>query len=410
VDWDDGSGTGWLGPFASGDTIVVADSWQRGGPMAVRCQARDSLGPNPDWSAPHVTNISAEGVVKWDYCLGRPRFSGPAVGPDQTIYVSCEGGGLLALNPDGTLRWAAPARAWSSPVVAADGTIHVLGCPQGASGYYALAYTPDGAERWRFPIPYGLRWGAPALGPDGTVYVISYADTVYAINPDGTRRWTLASQRFTWTDFAIAPDGTIYLGCGLDSLQALNPDGTVKWRVPAGLMRPAALAIGADGTLYHCGGLAGSPWLDARDPDGTPRWQCPLPDGSESSPVIGPGNTIYLCTEFSGTVAVSPDGVLRWRVPDTENSASPAVRQDGVLYRVNENGIFTALNPDGSVRWKQNLEEDTYAARIAVMPDGTILVCTESALVALAGTSPLADSPWPKHGHDLRNTGRVGGR
>ena len=29
---------------------------------------------------------------------------------------------------------------------------------------------------------------------------------------------------------------------------------------------------------------------------------------------------------------------------------------------------------------------------------------------ALRGTSPLADSPWPKFQHDLRNTGRVGGR
>jgi hypothetical protein len=30
-------------------------------------------------------------------------------------------------------------------------------------------------------------------------------------------------------------------------------------------------------------------------------------------------------------------------------------------------------------------------------------------LYALWSPSPLADSPWPKFRHDLRNTGRTGG-
>ena len=44
-------------------------------------------------------------------------------------------------------------------------------------------------------------------------------------------------------------------------------------------------------------------------------------------------------------------------------------------------------------------------------PDGTVYFGSDSnGFYALRGTSPLANSSWPKFHHDLRNTGRVGGR
>jgi len=46
----------------------------------------------------------------------------------------------------------------------------------------------------------------------------------------------------------------------------------------------------------------------------------------------------------------------------------------------------------------------------AIAPDSTIYFCANDGyLYALKGTQPIADSPWPKFHHDLKNTGRVDG-
>lgn len=48
----------------------------------------------------------ASGAVKWTYDAFEPIRSSPAIGGDGTIYVGLGDGRLLALNADGTLRWA----------------------------------------------------------------------------------------------------------------------------------------------------------------------------------------------------------------------------------------------------------------------------------------------------------------
>ncbi len=50
VDWDDGSDSGWLGPYASGEEIAVSHSWSRRGDYTIRVQAKDSGGHESMWS------------------------------------------------------------------------------------------------------------------------------------------------------------------------------------------------------------------------------------------------------------------------------------------------------------------------------------------------------------------------
>jgi len=50
VDWDDGSNTGWLGPYASGEQIEVEHSWSRRGDYTVTAQAKDAGGAESMWS------------------------------------------------------------------------------------------------------------------------------------------------------------------------------------------------------------------------------------------------------------------------------------------------------------------------------------------------------------------------
>lgn len=54
---------------------------------------------------------------------------------------------------------------------------------------------------------------SPAIGADGTVYVGSTDDYLYAIDPmDGTKKWSFATGAAIYSSPAIGADGTIYVG------------------------------------------------------------------------------------------------------------------------------------------------------------------------------------------------------
>jgi len=72
---------------------------------------------------------------------------------------------------------------------------------------------------------------------------------------------------------AIATDGTVYIGSDDKKVYALNPDGSKKWEFVAGDQIKSSPAIGTDGTIYvgsnegkvyaiatSSKGLADSPW------------------------------------------------------------------------------------------------------------------------------------------------------
>ena len=94
----------------------------------------------------------------------------------------------------------------------------------------ALAGTP-GTEKWSFET--GDWVSSPAIGPDGTIYVGSRDYRLYAINPDGTKKWwSFWTEGAVGSSPAIGPDDTIYIGS--DKLYAINPDGTEKWSFKTG--------------------------------------------------------------------------------------------------------------------------------------------------------------------------------
>lgn len=88
----------------------------------------------------------------------------------------------------------------SSPAIASDGTVYIAGSIGDANGnrrLYALSSTGPVKTGW--PVTIGQRItstsdkgieASPALGPDGTIYIGSWDNTLYAINPSGTVKWT----------------------------------------------------------------------------------------------------------------------------------------------------------------------------------------------------------------------------
>jgi outer membrane protein assembly factor BamB len=119
---------------------------------------------------------------------------------------------------------------------------------------------------------------------------------------------------------------------------------------------------------------------------------------------------VYVGSCDSCIYAINPDGTAKWRYNSgTECRSSPALTADGTVYIGSRDGCLHALNPDGSLKWLYEAGRNVESSP-TIGPDGTIYFASDDGyLYALKGTSPLADSPWPKFHHDLANTGRVGG-
>ena len=77
----------------------------------------------------------------------------------------------------------------------------------------------------------------------------------YAINPDGTRKWSFETPGKIGSSPSVSVDGAIYFGSdafGTDEagFYALNPDGSVKWKALVNQGIISSPAIGKDGTVY----------------------------------------------------------------------------------------------------------------------------------------------------------------
>ena len=279
--------------------------------------------------------INPDGTEKWEFRVNKSGFSNisglsgvvhssPAVASDGTIYIGTEGdvtfdrsdfcdmtsayppsnanpnpanggfypvnGHLYAINPNGTLKWDFKTLGYvdSSPAIGADGTVYV-GSRRSLKFYgkdqatlldenpstrgFVYAINPDGTRKWVDDL-LGDVDSSPAVGSDGTIYVGADNFHVYALNPaNGSIKWVEPTRDMVKSSPAIASDGTIYIGSNDKSIYAFNPDGTEKSRLEAGGSVNSGPSIWS-GTIYFTSsdgkltalsgtrgiGLADSPW------------------------------------------------------------------------------------------------------------------------------------------------------
>ena len=54
-DWGDGTNTGWLGPYNSGEPMCANHSWSEEGTYTIKAKLKDSYGAESDWASLEVT-------------------------------------------------------------------------------------------------------------------------------------------------------------------------------------------------------------------------------------------------------------------------------------------------------------------------------------------------------------------
>ena len=110
------------------------------------------------------------GTLRWKVFTGDVvEAAGVALGADGTIYVGTEK--LRAFSSDGILKWCTDLQGYiygSVPAVSSDGTIFVT------AGGSLVAVNPDGTVRWRSIISTAQSQSSPCIGPDDRVYVGSH--------------------------------------------------------------------------------------------------------------------------------------------------------------------------------------------------------------------------------------------
>ncbi len=449
----DGNLVDYAWEFGDGETgadDIISHDYAITGPFTVTLTVTDDEGAT---GSATETITFAEGIM-WTFEADKPvYYSSPAVAADGTIYfgtgiyIHTDSGSLYALNPDGTEKWKRILDLYPNPVypkgdngyspaIGADGTIYIQGA---TSALYA--YDPQGNRLWKYenfdsyPVGFEVGQRTPAISLDGTLYVS--ADALYALYPDGTRKWKFVADWGCRASPAIGPDGTIYVMGGQDKLFAVYPDGTQRWMYlldHSYEMSFASPAVDTDGTIYIAAedGIQG--FLYVVNPNGTNKWRYAVTGSGRvlrSSPAIAPDGTIYVGTKSGGTtapgqlLAINPDGTFKWAFDVSQVHAvaddiycSPTVGADGTIYFGAETGSLYVINPDGTLKWSVPLQGGNNWSSPALLNDGTLYIGSHQTtwegewighLFAIKTASlGLALSPWPKFRKNNRNTGRFG--
>ena len=255
----------------------------------------------------------------------------------------------------------------SSPAIGTDGTIYV-----GSDDNNLYAIPSTGTIKWKLTTGGQIN-SSPAIGADGTIYVGSDDNNLYAIPSTGTVKWKIGIGTMHSCP-AIGTNGTIY-AAGYDFF-AINPNGTQKWvfpRVAANTLFSSP-AIGADGTIY----VSQANNLYAITDNGasyTQKWVFATGGPLSSSQAIGADGTIYVGnqTDTNNLYAVNPNGTQKWAVAAGGVVSSPAIGPDGTIYLYAAVGTIDAINPDGTTKWVFSTNYGGYSSP-AIGADGTIYV------------------------------------
>ncbi len=327
---------------------------------------------------------------------------------------------------DGTVKWAFKTEQGmeSSPAIGSDGTVYV-----GSHDNRLYAINLNGTEKWHFQVGNGSvftksgtggydAWkgilSSPAIADDGTIYFTSMSSKLFALNPDGTEKWNFSMVLSVdiWSSPAIGKDGTVYVGSHDDfngRLYAINPDGTEKWRFQTESDVSSSPAIGNDGTIYIA---TGDGHLYAINPDGTKKWGFGFTGFADSSPAIGSDGTIYVGATREGALyAINHDGTKKWSLklgPSIDVWSSPAIGKDGTIYIGADDDNLYAVNSDGAVKWKFAFSGDSGSSP-AIGSDGTIYTgCTCGGGKSFFAISPDGTEKWSFNESDAASSPAIG--
>ncbi len=243
-------------------------------------------------------------------------------------------------------RWAVDVggEITGAPAISPNGTVWV-----GAGDAGVAAVSTAGVLRHRTKLT-GAVSRSVAVGADGSAYVGTDGMTLSKVSDGGALQWTQTNVGGANAGVSIAPDGTVLYGGMGSMVRAYHPSGTEKWafKMPGEV---AATAAVTESTI-HTGTQGG--WLYALNDNGTSKWWYFAGVPVMSSPTVGPNGVVTIGDDSGFIHALSAGGQLLWKY-ETKSKirGTGAVAADGTVYYGAENGVVYAIK-NGALVWQYN--------------------------------------------------------
>lgn len=267
----------------------------------------------------HVLLISGDALVAFAVddghelgrvALNQPLLAGPVPGPGFVVLGyggnSTGQGGVLAVAPDGSVRWdhALGQPVEALPAIRTDGTVAVVP----AYGADLVVLDRDGDEIWRAAPGYasGGRAGpAPVALDDGAVLFTDFVG-VSRLEADGAPAWRFADDSLGY--FPATPsvliDGAIVAPLVYDTWTlTLEGHGGVRWTADPGVKDSGltSIALGGDGSGVY-GSFYETGTVRAVSESGGELWSLPVGAVYRGPALVG--GRVYVTTEAGDLVAI----------------------------------------------------------------------------------------------------------
>lgn len=215
----------------------------------------------------------------------------------------------------------------------------------------------QGTRLWRVVLRGGLT-GPPAVAADGTAYALirQTADTratvVALAAATGAELWrrSVGASNFTVPSGrlhapVLAEDGRLFVA-GRQALACFSAQGDLLWERPAPTNAPTGpMALTRSGLLVH---PSDSVTIARRASDGEVLWKAAGGWGYEPGPVIAHDGTIWIARQEEGTLALRPNGTVRFQVP-VNAGLPPALSRSGHLLIADTTRLVHVVRPDGTL-------------------------------------------------------------
>ncbi len=269
-----------------------------------------------------------------------------------------------------------------------------------------------GSLKWKYslddPGDDSAIFGLPTMGWDGTLYVAG-GSNLYAVNPDGTLKWSYKSSHGCFTPPnidrsygmgstpAVDTNGNVYICASYDPantmyLYCITPAGSLKWVSPSltGWPMYASPAIAADGTIYV---NAPNGYLYGIDSNGVIKYIFTSLHGSaQSSPAIATNGMVYSVAYHSTdghTLCAIRNASIIWTnfFPGSASGgrSSPAIGSNGVIYLSAGQNVY-AVGTNGSTIRTWSTGSTIYSSP-AVDSNGMVYVGSGSSLYSFNSAS-----------------------
>ncbi|MGA1793236.1 MAG: PQQ-binding-like beta-propeller repeat protein [Thermoplasmatota archaeon] len=200
--------------------------------------------------------------------------------------------------------------------------------------------------------------------------------------------WKTRTSPVKNSSLTIGSDGTLYIGTEHNQVYALSQEGRIEWTyLTEGEVRSSP-TIDDYGLIYF-GSLDSN--LYCVDPNGGLEWMLSL-DGPISGTPLVTYNGVYIGTQAGKLYCINKGGNIVWNFSTNGSiNSSPALYNNGRILVTSNDGYMYCLGTDGSFNWKYWVG-DRSDSTPAVGEEGGIFVTSDEE--TLQFVNGLGDQVW----------------